>query len=222
MYTEPSHAAFDEPPLANSAHQKTAALAGPIGHSAASSKRTTRGTTIAAAGSNSTEKRNRARRTSSHTFCPRISKAGANWKAAPCSATHSSLPQRWHNSFCTARRDSEISRQCQRRRRTRRSEAGGVRGGREKWVPMMTGLSSARLAVEAPEGMSRRLLLFPSKCTNIPATPAARRVSSGVGGGPPISSTASSSCGHRALTAACPRGSAAAPSAPSCSLAPSV
>lgn len=40
--------------------------------------------------------------------------------------------------------------------------------------------------------------------------------------GPPISSTASSSCGHRALTAACPRAPAAAPSAPSCSSAPSL
>lgn len=44
MYTERSHVAFDEPPLAQSAHQKPAALAG-----AASSKCTARRTTIAAA-----------------------------------------------------------------------------------------------------------------------------------------------------------------------------
>lgn len=44
MYTEPSRVAFDEPPLAQSAHQKPAALAG-----AASSKCTARRTTIAAA-----------------------------------------------------------------------------------------------------------------------------------------------------------------------------
>lgn len=106
MYTEPSRVAFDEPPLAQSAHQKPAALAG----AASSLKDDNR-----SCGSNSTNrKRNRARRTSSHT-----SKAGAKRRAAPCSAAHRSLLQDWRN-VCTQRQNGEISRQCQRRRRTRR------------------------------------------------------------------------------------------------------